>query len=143
MTVHQRRLKILTLEINGVDYSCQVNSFTLAPNAKAGNAEYTFCAAGEGANMFYEETDDLWSLMIKFFSDWRASGISDVLSDPANNKTVVPFQIDHHQDIVGEHVQWVGSLMILMPDIGGDSRTTESQTVTFPVIGVPTKNRIG
>lgn len=139
---HQRRLKIMTLIIDGSAYDGQVNSFTLDPNAKAGNQQYTYSSAGEGQNSFYEETDDQWSLKLKFFSDWRDGEISDILSDPANNKKVVDFQIDHHPDIVGEHIRWTGQMMILMPAIGGDTRTTESQDVTFPVIGEPVKERM-
>jgi hypothetical protein len=130
------------MTVDGVDYSCQLTSFTFNPNAKAGNAHWTFCAAGEGNNMGYEETDDLWSLELKFDADWRVGGISDVLSDPANNKRVVNFQVDHHPDIPGEHVQWNGQLMILAASIGGDVRVTESQDVVFPVLGTPTKVRV-
>jgi hypothetical protein len=141
MTVHQQRLKIINFTINGTAFDCQVSSWNCNPNAKAGNQEYTFCAAGEGQNSFYEVTDDQWTLELKFFSDWRVNGISDFLQ--TNNKQTAAFVLDHHPDIIGEHVQWSGNLMVMSPSIGGDSRITESQDITMPIIGIPTYLRIG
>lgn len=140
MTVHQQRLKIITLTVAGVDYSCQITSWNMNPNAKVGNQTYTYCAAGEGNNSFYEQTDDQWGLEIKFLSDWRTSGISDYLM--ANNKVTAAFVLDHHPDITGEHVRWSGNLVVLAPSVGGDARATESQDITLPVIGVPIYERV-
>jgi hypothetical protein len=140
MSVHQNRLKILNFTIDGIAFDCQINSWNMNPNAKTGTHEYTYCAAGEGNNDFYEETDDQWTLEIKFFSDWRVNGISDYLM--SHNKDVAAFVLDHHPDISGEHVRWSGNLVVLAPAIGGDSRTTESQDITFSVLGIPDYERV-
>lgn len=142
MTVHQRRLKILTFTIGGTDYSCQVTSWTLDPGIKTGARIYTFCSAGEGQNDFIEETDGEPTLMIKFLSDWTVSGISTYLTE--NSMTVAAFQLDHHPDIVGEHVRWTGSVQLQAPPNGGDSRVTETQSITLPILGaVPTFTWVG
>jgi hypothetical protein len=139
--VHQRRLKIVTFTIGGTDYSCQLTSWTLSYGIKTGDRIYTFCSAGEGQNSFIEETDGEPTLDLKFLSDWTSSGVSDYLVN--NNMTTAAFQLDHHPDIVGEHVRWSGSLQIQAPDVGGDARATEESDCTLPIIGTPTYARIG
>jgi hypothetical protein len=142
VTVHQRRLKIIQFTIGGTDYSCQVKSWTLDPVIKTGNRVYTFCSAGEGQNTFIEETDGQPTLMLKFLSDWTSAGISTYLT--ANSMTVAAFQLDHHPDIVGEHVRWTGSVQLQAPPNGGDARVTEEQQVTLPILGAtPTFAWIG
>lgn len=142
MTVHQRRLKIITFTIGGTDYSCQVTSWKLNPGIKTGGRVYTYCSGGEGVNSFIEETDGEPTLDVKFLSDWTSGGISDYLW--ANNMTTAAFVLDHHPDIVGEHVRFAGTLQIQAPEAGGDARQTESQEITFPVLGAfPTYTRIG
>jgi hypothetical protein len=140
MSINQDRLKILYLTIDGISFDCQVSSFNMNPNAKTGTQQYTYCAAGEGNNSFYEETDDQWTLEIKFFSDWTVNGISDYLM--AHNKETAAFVLDHHPDLPTKHVRWSGNLVILAPAVGGDSRTTESQDVTFSIIGKPDYERV-
>jgi hypothetical protein len=142
MSVHQRRLKIVNFTLNGVAYDCQVTSWKLSYGIKTGTRIYTYCAAGEGNNDFIEETDGEPSLELKHISDWTSGGISDFLIN--NSMTVATFQLDHHPDIVGEHVRWSGSVQIQAPDIGGDARVTEIGDVTMPIIGaVPTYARMG
>lgn len=141
MTVHQRRLKIVTFTIAAVDFSCQLKSWTLTAGIKTGSRVYTYCSAGEGQNVFIEETDGEPALTLKFLSDFTSGGISDYLW--ANNMTTAAFQLDHHIDIVGEHVRWSGSVQIQAPDVGGDARTTEESDCALPIIGTPVYARIG
>jgi hypothetical protein len=141
MTIHQRRLKIITLTIGGVDYSCQITSWTLSFGIKTGTRVYTYCSAGEGQNTFIEETDGDPTLLMKFLHDWTSGGFSDYMV--LNNMTTAAFVIDHHPDIVGEHVRLSGNLQIQAPDVGGDARVTEVGQVTWPVLGIPTYARIG
>lgn len=141
MTVHQRRLKIVTFTIAAVDFSCQLKSWTLTPGIKTGNRIYTYCSAGEGQNSFIEETDGEPALDVKFLSDWTTNGISNYLWN--NNMATAAFQLDHHPDIVGEHVRWSGTVQIQAPDVGGDARTTEESDCTLPIIGTPTYAWIG
>lgn len=141
MSIHQRRLKIITFTLAGTDYSCQLVTWNLDPGFTPGDLVYTFCAAGEGQNAFVEDTDGKPSLQIKFFSDWSAGGISDYLA--ANYGTTVAFVLDHHPDVVGEHVRWNGNLVLVAPPVGGDARTTEQQDITMPIVGAPTYTRVG
>lgn len=135
MVAHNRRLKVITFTLEGVSFECQLASWTLTNNSADGEKMYTFCPDGE----FREETDDDWALDLRFFSDWRSGGISDYLQ--TNDKETVAFVINHHPDIVGEHVRWTGNVVIRAPSVGGDARTTEQTQVTLQVIGTPVYTR--
>lgn len=140
--IKQRRLKIISFTLNGTEYSAQITSWKVSAGIKTGNRVYTFNVAGEGQNSFVEETDGEPSLDIKFLADWTVGGISDFLW--TNNMTVVPFVIDHHPDIVGEHGRLSGTVQLQAPDTGGDARATEEQEVTLPIIGaIPTYVHVG
>ncbi len=76
-----------------------------------------------------------------FYSDWRSGGISDYLQE--NDEVQVSFQLDHHPDIVGEHVRWTGDVKIKAPTVGGDVRTTETTAVTLQCVGKPEYERVG
>lgn len=129
MTVHQRRLKLITLTVDGTSFECQLNSWNLDPGTKDGDRQYTFCPDGT----FVEETDDEPTLDLKFFSDWRSAGISDFLWSHPNQ--TVGFVLDHHPDIAGEHVRWTGEVLIKPAPVGGDARDTEMTEVTLQVLG--------
>lgn len=129
MSVHQTRLKIIQFTIGGNSFECQVNSWKLDPGTNDGDRQYTFCPDG----VFVEETDDEPTLELKFFSDWRSAGISDYLW--ANPNVVAAFVLDHHPDIVGEHVRWSGSVLVKPAPVGGDARDTEMTEITLQVIG--------
>lgn len=129
MTVHQRRLKLITLTIDGISFECQINSWKLDPGSNDGDRQYTFCPDG----VFVEETDDEPTLDLKLFSDWRSDGFSDYLWSHPNE--VAEFVLDHHPDIVGEHVRFTGSVLLKPPAAGGDARETEVTEITLQVIG--------
>lgn len=129
MSVHQRRLKLITFTLDGVAFECQLNSWTLDPGSNDGDRQYTYCPDGQ----FVEETDDEPTLQLKFFSDWRSAGISNFLWSNANE--TVGFVLDHHPDIVGEHVRWTGQVLIKPAPVGGDARTTEITEITLSVVG--------
>ncbi len=139
---HQRRLKIITFTIGGTSFDAQVTSWTVTAGIKTGNRVYTFSSAGEGQNSFIEETDGEPALSLKFVADWTAGGINDYLWQ--NSMTTAAFVLDHHPDIVGEHVRLAGTVQLQAPDAGGDARTTEMGSCTLPILGaVPTYTRIG
>jgi pterin-4a-carbinolamine dehydratase len=139
---HQRRNKIISFTLAGVEFSTQITSWKVSAGIKTGNRVYTYSSAGEGHNTFVEETDGQPTLQIKFLDDWRISQISDYIW--ANSMQVAAFTIDHHPDIVGEHVQVSGSVQVQAHDIGSDSRLTEMADVTWPIMGpLPTYTRIG
>jgi hypothetical protein len=129
MTVQQRRLKLINFTIGATSFDCQINSWKLDPGVKDGNRMYTFCPDGQ----FIEETDDEPSLELKFFSDWRSGGISDFLW--ANPNTVANFTLDHHPEIVGEHVRWAGQVFIKPAPVGGEARVTELTEITLQIVG--------
>lgn len=139
---HRRIKQILfSLDVDGagvgapVNFECQIQSWNLTPPQEDGERFYTQCPEGE----FIEDVDPVWSLELGFFSDWKAGGISDFLMENAG--AVVTFTLDHHPDIVGEHVQWTGEVKLKAPPIGGAARASEQQTVTMPCIGEPVYSR--
>lgn len=136
MPVHQRRLKEITFDVGGVNFECQVSSWTLTNNTQEGETQYTYCPDGS----FVEDTDPQWVLDLRFYSDWRSDGISDYLWNHAGE--TVSFVLDHHPDIAGEHVRWTGNVKIRQPSVGGDVRTTEVTQVTLSVVGEPTYERV-
>jgi hypothetical protein len=141
--VHQHRLKIVTFTLATVDYTTQLNSWTVQNNTALGTKTFTYAGDSQiGLNSeFRLETDNDYSLALKFFADWRSGGISDFLI--AYNKQYAAFQLDHHPNYVGEHVRWSGTCYLWAPSVGGDVRITEETTVTMPILGLPTYTRIG
>ncbi|TDP97649.1 hypothetical protein [Labedaea rhizosphaerae] len=136
--VQQRRLKVVVFTIGGQSFDCQLQSWTMDPGEDDGDRQWTFCSEASTPenptpNSFIEETDGEPTLQCTFYSDWRENGISDYLY--AHNKEVADFVLDHHPDIVGEHVRWSGQLVIKAPPVGGDARDTEQSEVTFQVLG--------
>lgn len=137
MTIHNRKLKLIEFDLGGTNFECQIKTWNLPNNTDDGDKIYTFCPDGEDR----EETDPDYALELTFFSDWRSGGISDFLVE--NDGETAAFQLDHHPDIVGEHVRWTGSVKLKAPSVGGDARTTETQEVTLQCIGKPVYARIG
>lgn len=128
MTVKQRRLKLIEFTINGVSFECQIKTWNLDPGVEDGERQYTYCPDGE----FVEDTDPDPTLELSFFADWRLGGINDYLWQ--NSGVVANFVLDHHPDIVGEHVRWTGTLKLKPPPAGGEARTTEMSEVTLQII---------
>jgi hypothetical protein len=138
ISVHYRRLKIITFTIAGVDYSCALNQWSMINNTVDGDKTFTYCG---NPSEFRTETDDNWSLQVKFYADWRLNGISDYLIQ--NTRNVAAFQLDHHPDIVGEHVRWTGNVVLKAPSVGGDIRALEETTVSLLILGLPSYTRVG
>jgi hypothetical protein len=137
MTIHQRRLKQITLDIGGDTFECQVKTWNLDPGIDDGDRIYSFCPTGEDV----EETDPDPTLDLTFFADWRASGISDYLW--AHSGEAAAFTLDHHPDIVGEHVRWTGTVKLKAPAVGGEARETEMTEITLQCLGMPVYTRVG
>jgi hypothetical protein len=129
--IHNRRLKLINLVVDGSSFECQVNSWKLDPGIKDGDRIYSFCPDGEDT----EETDPEPTLELKFFADWRSAGISTYLWKHGGE--TVAFTLDHHPDIVGEHKRWTGELKIQPAPVGGDARETEMTEITLQCIGMP------
>lgn len=130
---HQRRLKTITLTLDGVEVSGQIKTWKFDPGFTLGDQQFTFATAGEGHNSFFEETDPKPTLQLGFYDDWRSGGISDLLWSTAPN-TVADFTLQHHPDVTAEHITITGSLVVLPHPIGGDVRTTEVGDQTFGVL---------
>ncbi|HET6291018.1 MAG TPA: hypothetical protein VFG15_30275 [Amycolatopsis sp.] len=130
MSVHKKRLKLITLSIGSNSLECQVNSWKLDPGVKDGDRKYTFCPDGE----FVEETDAEASLELKLFSDWRSAGFSTFLWN--NPNTEATFVLDHHPDDPDSHVRFSGKVLIQPAPVGGDARETEMTEVTLQAFNV-------
>ncbi|WP_435589805.1 hypothetical protein [Micromonospora aurantiaca (nom. illeg.)] len=133
---HSRKIKVIEFDIDGTQFECQVQTWNMANNTDDGERYYTQCPEGE----FREEAEPDYALELTFFADWRSNGISDFLT--AHDGEEVAFQLDHHPDIPGEHVQWSGFVKIKAPNAGGEARTTEMTEVTLPVKGKPEYARL-
>lgn len=132
MTANNKRLKQLTLVINGVDYACQATDVNVVNNTPDGDKVFTFCADGE----FREETDDDWALEVKWVSDWTAGGFNRILE--ANNGVTVPAIVTFHTDALGtwSHRE-TGNVILKAPSKGGTVRTTDMSEQTFLFVGKP------
>lgn len=136
MTVHNRKVKIITFTLDGISYECQVQTWNVANNTEDGERYYAQCPDGE----FREDAEPDYALELTFFADWRSDGISDYLW--ANDLSLVDFQLDHHPDIPAEHVRWSGEVKIKAPNAGGEARTTEMTEVTLQITGKPVYARV-
>lgn len=135
MTAHNRKLKVITLDVGGTAFEAQVASWTLTNATDDPTLVYVFAEGEE----FAEDADPSYTLDVTFFADWRANGISDYLW--SHDGQDVTFQLDHHPDIPAEHVRWTGTLHVKAPNVGGDVRTTEQTQVTFQCVGTPVYSR--
>lgn len=138
MAVNHRKLMKATLTIGGVEFQNQLRNFNLSNDTDDPEQFHTYGGEGES---FAEPADDSYTLELEFYADWRSNGISDYLT--ANDGNTVEFQIDHHPDVVGEHIRRAGDVLIKAPNMGGEIRTTELTETTLTVIGKPSYERIG
>lgn len=126
---HNRRLKLIEFSIDGEQFECQVQSWTLDPGIEDGERMYAFCPDGS----FVEEADPDPTLELKFYADWRSAGVSRFLWD--HQGETVAFVLDHHPDIPAEHQTFSGEVFIKPGPVGGDARTTEMTEVTLQIVG--------
>jgi hypothetical protein len=131
VSLHNRKLKVINLTIGGNPYECQISNWELQNNTEDGQKIYSFCADGEAI----EETDPDWALSLTMYSDWTEDGISDYFM--AHDGEDAAFEIVHHPGTAGEEVQWSGNLRIKAPNVGGEIKTTETQTIVLQIIGKP------
>src|SRR5262245_11137401 len=136
MTAHNRKLRILTLDIGGNEFQIQCRKAEVVNNTDDAEAFATFDPVNGG---FVEAADDAYALDLEFYADWRGAGVSDWAWD--NDGETVPFQIDHHPDIPAEHVIFNGEVLIKAPNVGGEIRTTEITATTLTCNGKPVKSR--
>jgi len=133
-----RKLKVVTFTIAGIEYQCQLQTWKVVNNTPDGERLYVFCGPGPEGEI-REEAEPDYALELKFLSDWRPDGISDYLTE--HDQELAAFVLDHHPDIVGEHVRWAGDVTLKAPTAGGDARTTELTEITLQVDGKPTYSR--
>lgn len=129
---HNRKLKQIVFDLGGNEFQVQVTTWNMNNNTADGEQTHTF---GGDDSSFIDEADPDYSLTLTVLADWRSGGISRWLQEQDNN--TVSFQLDHHPGVVGEHVRWTGEVKIKAPSVGGDVRTTETQSVTLPCVGKP------
>jgi len=131
MPAHGTKLKVITLTIDGEDYSCQLRAFTLDPGIPDGDTLYTFCPSGT----VVDEGEPNPTLQLTFLSDWRTGGISRILTE--NSGDEVPFVLDNHPDIPAEWVRWTGTVKLKAPPVGGEARAMELSEITLKCVGEP------
>lgn len=142
MTVNHRKLKEITLSFgtdpDDIQAECQVTSWNVNNNTGDGDRVFTFCPDGE----FVEDAEPEWTLRIAFAADW--AGLSDYFY--VHDGETVAFALEAHTDVAASpsapHPKWVGSVKVKAPSAGGDARTTDSQEIEFPVIGIPTYSKV-
>ena len=143
MSTNNRRLKLVEFSLTDPDdasgeplsFECQVSSWKVANNTPDGDKHYAMCPDGE----FREDADPDYALELKFYADWNLNGISDFLTRVDGEN--VDFILDHHPDVVAEHVRWAGTVKVKAPDAGGEARAMDMTEVTLPCIGKPTYSR--
>jgi hypothetical protein len=127
---------LIEFSIDGERFECQVNKWKIVNQTEDGEQFFTFCPDGA----FIEDVEPKWAMELTFFADWRSDGISDFLT--GLDEQTVAFQLDHHPDVIGEHVRWTGLVKIKAPDAGGDARSTEMTETTLQIIDKPAYVRI-
>lgn len=137
MTAHNRKLTKVTFSLDGTQYQAQLKSWTMNNNTDDAEVFYVY----EPGEEFAEAADPAWSIDCSFYADWRSDGIADFLV--AHDEEDVAFVLDHHPDIVGEHVRWTGTIHLKAPSFGGDVRTTEELNTTLTFVGKPVYSRVG
>lgn len=138
--VHQRKIKFIQFSIGGESFECQVKNWKMVNNTEYGEKLYFQCPGDNGTGETREQAEPDWQLEMEFYADWRSDGISDWLQQ--HDQEDAAFQLDHHYDVVGEHVRWAGDLRIKAPGADGTVRTTEMTSITLPCIGKPAYSRL-
>jgi hypothetical protein len=143
-TPKARKLKVITLTIGGTAVEHQLKTWKLTNNTNQGDTTFVFGGNTDDPTepgAIVEDTDPDWSFEGTFLADWASGGISDYLT--VHDGETAAFVLNHHINEVGEHVQWVGSLKLQAPSVGGDANATEETEVSLKVVGAPTYSRIG
>ena len=135
---HNRKLREAVLDIGGSQFHAQINDMQVVNDTDDAEQFHTY---GGDDSSFAEPADPNYNLALKGFADWRVGGFSDFLW--VHDGETVTFQLDHHPNIVGEHVRWSGQVNIKAPNAGGEIRTTELTESTLKIIGKPAYARIG
>lgn len=136
MGAHNRKLKVLTLDIGGTEFQIQCRKAEVQNNTDDGESFYTF---GGDAGTFVEPADDSYALDLEFYADWRANGISDWLW--THDGETVTFEVVHNPDIPAETVSWSGELLVKAPNALGEVRVTEVTATTLQIVGKPLYDR--
>ena len=137
MPVNHRKLKYVIFDVDGSTFQSQLSDWKLNNDTDDAEEFHTY----DPDSSFAEEADPSWSIECKFYADWRSGGVSDFLF--AHDGETLTCTIDHHPDIVGEHVRFTVPVLIKAPSVGGETRTTELTETTLKCVGAPDYGRIG
>ena len=129
MVAQNRKLKQIVLDVGGTEFQAQLRQWNLNDNTSDPETFFVF----EPGEEFVEQPDPSYSLECTFYSDWRVNGVSDWLW--THRGETVTFQLTHHPDIPAEAKIFSGQLLVKAPSVGGEVRTTEESSVTFPIVG--------
>lgn len=136
-----RKIKALTLTVDGVSFSCQVREARCVNNTDDGDRFYAFCGEGGAVQEIREEADPDWSLEATLFSDWKLNGFNDFCA--AHDQETVDFVLDLHPDVPAEHVRRTGQVKVRATDMGGEARANDETEISWPIVGRPTYSRPG
>ena len=135
MGTNTRKLKSLTFTLDGEEYNCQLVDCQLNNNTGEPTKTSTYCPDGQVA----EDPDPDWQMVLDFFADWTAGGISDYLR--THGGEVVDFQLDWHEDSATWHTRETGQVKLRSPSRGGAAGATERQQLTLAVLDEPVYTR--
>lgn len=133
---HHRKLRRIMLQLDGTDYSEQLQTGRVVNNTGDPERFFTFGPVGE----FLEPAEPEWALELTLYSDWRSSGISAYLTE--NDNQIVPFTFELHPGVTGEHVRYTGNVLIKAPSAGGEARAQDMTEVTLQIEGKPTFEQV-
>lgn len=132
MAIVTRKLRNSQINIGGTQFEDRCSDFKLNNETDDGETFHTYNPTAS----FVEAAEDSYNLELKFYADWTSGGITRFLWD--HDGETVTYQIDHHVDLPGEHVRFVGEVLIKAPTVGGEIRTTELTETTLVCTGKPT-----
>jgi hypothetical protein len=114
------------------DYECHVSTVELNPEQEVIDYQ-TLCPDGSFSSLGRES----FSLNVTAVQDWSADGFTRFCWENAGKEAEVHFSPDG-QLPGADSPQWVATVTIPRPKVGGEVSTFATSEMVFPVKGVPT-----
>ena len=122
----------LTLTINSIARSEQVTSATFTPDVSRNRYKLI------GGTEAYAKVDTIMTLDCEILLDW-SSGVSDFCDALWTAYTTAPDTAISFV-LVQNSQTFTGSLLPLLPPVGGPADDAATWSASFPVTGIPTKS---
>jgi hypothetical protein len=114
------------------DYECHVSTVELAPEQEVIDYQ-TLCVDGSFSALGRES----FTLNITAIQDWSADGFTRFCWENAGKEAQVKFRPDSAV-ISTDNPEWLATVTIPRPKVGGEVSTFATAEMVFPVKGVPT-----